>query len=450
MLTLNQLKNIYKSSPVWMQKSYASIPVDIRNGKEYRKWKRFLQENIDIEEYQIFKLKETLEYAYNYVPYYKKIFDSLDATPKDINSLKELELFPLLTKKIIEENYDSLQAKNYPNSKRYFARTGGTTGHPTKFYQSKNIWKKEMAFVMDYFAKHEYTHGMLKASFKGGDFESSTTSKYWSYDYFNNDIIFSPIHLNDDTIKFYVEELNKKQPLFFHTYPSSLLLLIDLMKSHNLRLEYKILTVFLVSEGYDLEDINIIKEFFECNVSSFYGHTERIVFAPSIDDSLSIYKPDKRYGLFELVDDNDKQMIEKETMGTIVSTSFDNYAMPLIRYKTDDLTMYVDDEKSKINKIDSLRHKIYLDAKDNQKINITFMSISALCEAMYSFQFYQEKPGTLKLLIVPKKEFTAEDKIRIEKALHSKISYMMDTSVKLIDKPIRTNRGKSINVIKNY
>ncbi len=329
-------------------------------------------------------------------------------------------------------------------------KTGGTTGYPSTFYQSDNVWKKEIAFVMNFFNQFSYEPTHLKASFKGGDYENIGSGKYWFYDPLNKSISFSPIHLNQSSVGSYVDQLNKYRPVFFHTYPSTLLFLIHLMKEKGLTLEYDIKVIFLVSEGYDVEDIINIQTFFKCEVKSFYGHSERILFATSSDKRLTIYNNEKRYGLMELIDENSLQINKVNQIGKIVGTSFDNYAMPLIRYVTDDITSYLDNEHDTIQKIDSQRNKIYLDAKDGRQISITFISISSLSDNIYSFQFYQKREGETELLIVPKKDFTQADKEKVLFTITNKIGHLMDVSVRIVERPISTKIGKSINVIKEY
>ena len=88
MISLNTLKKLYMDSPLWMKNLYASIPYGIRNGKSYRDYESFLKKNIDVEAYEIMKMKETLLYAYENTEYYKKTFDSIGISAMDINDRK--------------------------------------------------------------------------------------------------------------------------------------------------------------------------------------------------------------------------------------------------------------------------------------------------------------------------------------------------------------------------
>jgi len=453
MVNLNTLKNIYESSPNWLKRIYSFIPYDFRNGIEYRKWKNFLYQEICEEEYQILKLKETLQYAYDNTIYYRKLFDELDCSVKDINEMKDLKLLPFIDKNIVRENFYDIMSINFSKKNFFYVTTGGSTGEPMKFYQSNNIWKKELAFINYYFSRFGYDTSNLKASFRGGDFNELEENKFWKYNPINNEIHFSPFHINKKNIPYYVKQLNKKKPLFFHSYPSAILSLIENMQELSLSIEYDLNTIFLISENINPDEINIIADFFNCNVSSFYGHAERLILALSEDRFIPNYKIQKRYGAFELIDNNKNVIIENDVVGEVVGTSFDNFAMPLIRYKTNDFTSYSNIDNSLINLIEGRWNKEYLYGKDNTQITLTALNMhSNILNNIINFQFYQEKIGFVEVLIVPKETYSNKDKNLILNALNAKAKHAIVFSIKVISQPVLTKTGKIlklINTIKN-
>jgi len=219
------------------------------------------------------------------------------------------------------------------------------------------------------------------------------------------------------------------------------------MKEQNLFFNYQVHTIFLVSEGYSKEDIVKIKLFFNCNVVSFYGHSERILFVESISPYADIYQIDKRYGLFELIDDN-KQIVDNNIVANIVGTSFDNYAMPLIRYQTDDNTMYLDYNNNKISLIDSLRNQVYIDTANGMKISITSFSFSAFVNKIKTWQIYQEEPGKIEIIIVPNNNFTQKDKDELEASINKDIKDVIEFKIKFVNQPLFTSRGKMVKMNK--
>ncbi len=55
------------------------------------------------------KLQRMVEYAYQYVPYYRRMFDEIGFQPEDLRKdLDSLSKLPILTKSIIRENWNDL------------------------------------------------------------------------------------------------------------------------------------------------------------------------------------------------------------------------------------------------------------------------------------------------------------------------------------------------------
>ncbi|NKI18652.1 phenylacetate--CoA ligase [Spongiibacter sp. KMU-166] len=91
-----------------------------------------------IAELQLQRLKQTLEKAYNNVPFYKQKFDEAGVTPADLHSLEDLSKFPFLVKQDLRDNYPfGLFAVPREKVCRIHA-SSGTTGKPTVVGYTKN------------------------------------------------------------------------------------------------------------------------------------------------------------------------------------------------------------------------------------------------------------------------------------------------------------------------
>ena len=80
---------------------------------------------------QLDRLRWTLRYAYANVPFYRKKFDAAGVSPQDCRSLEDLASFPVTTKDDLRENYPAgLFAVPVTELRRIHA-SSGTTGQPT-------------------------------------------------------------------------------------------------------------------------------------------------------------------------------------------------------------------------------------------------------------------------------------------------------------------------------
>ena len=453
MFNLNQLKQLYTDSPLWTKKLYASIPFDIRNGREYRDWKKFLDNEIDVKEYELLKIKESVLFAYKNTKYYSDLFKKLDINPHDIKSIQDFQKIPFVDKDIIRENYNDFLVANIPENKKLTVTTGGTSGSPTGYIQSSNVWAKELAYYMHFFGKYNYSPMDLKASFRGGDFSNVPNDEYWFMNPVNNEFVFSPTNINSDTIEKYVNFLNKIKPKFFYGYPSSILFLLCNMQERNLNFNFCVDAVFLISEAFSKEDVNKIKDFFKCPVASTYGHSERLVLAESTGDSIVDYKVNRRYGYFELINENNSIIESNDKKGEIVGTEFDNYAMPILRYKTGDFTSYEIFDEDIISFVDSPRKQIYqIEDYDNNKIATQSLirPYEMLEYGIIRYQIVQTAPGKIKLHLLAEKTFNLTKQKELLNSIHSKAENRLQVEIIMTEKFIFSERGKFIPFIKEY
>ena len=104
----------------------------------------------EIEKIQLDKLKETVSYIYNRVKPYKDKMDEQGVGPKDIKTLDDLKKLPFTYKADFRENYpDGLFAVDKKDIVRYHA-SSGTTGKPTVVGYTKNdldMWLNNVARV---------------------------------------------------------------------------------------------------------------------------------------------------------------------------------------------------------------------------------------------------------------------------------------------------------------
>lgn len=432
MLSLNRLKTLYNSSPYFIRYIYSLIPFSIRNGKEYRKWMKRLT-SISSKDCKI----DTVNYAFNNFSFYKQFY-------KNYN-LNNFECLPLLNKDVIQKELNKFKKFD---CKKFYVTTGGVTGKPATFYQSKNVWNKELAFIYNYFEKFGYKPKMKKASFRGGDFSDLKKNIFWKKNPIYNELHFSPFHMNINTIEVYVEKLNLVKPLYFHGYPSAFITLASLMQKKGLSLSYKPKAFFLISENYNLKNIVFIKDFFGADISSFYGHSERLIFAIASDD-MKTYKPDLRYGYTELIDNNGKVIKENGITGELVGTSFNNYAMPLIRYRTGDFTYYTDYKTKTFAQIQGKWGQESLTGKNGEAITITALNLhSTELESFIKTQFIQKFNGIVDMLVITSENFTTEELGTIERMLSNRVGGLIQFSLKIVENLEVNSRGKVPLILK--
>ena len=102
----------------------------------------------ELEEIQLAKLKHIVRYAYDRVPFYKKKYDEAGVAPDDIKTLDDIRRLPFVTKDDLRNNYPyGLLAVPMDDIVRIHA-SSGTSGKPTVVAYTKNdldMWSDCMA-----------------------------------------------------------------------------------------------------------------------------------------------------------------------------------------------------------------------------------------------------------------------------------------------------------------
>lgn len=380
---------------------------------------------------------DTSKYAFQNFPLYKSLYEHID--------LNKWDSIPFTTKEMLQQHLAEFESF-YP--KKFYVTTGGVTGSPAKFYQSSNVWFKELAFVYDFFEQHGYTPPAIKASFRGGDFGNLKKGEFWKTNPIHHELHFSPFHLSEKTIGNYVQKINEVKPKFFHGYPSALVSFTRLMVKAGLRLNYKIDCVFLISEAFSQHDIQFLKMYLHCEVTSFYGHSERLIFAAG-NSELTSYTPNPLYGFVELIDKNGNVIKENNVIGELVGTSFDNNAMPLVRYRTGDLTYFTDYSTKSFGPVQGKWNQPNLVGINNEQITLTALNLhSHELENIQHLQFLQEEPGIVSVLVCYKSIFQGQNQ-QIKNLLDNRVGKLISFEVREVESFILNSRGKAPLIIQN-
>lgn len=445
-MILNQLKKAYDSSPHFLKSVIGRISPQIRYGKDYRFWYDFLSRDLD-NEYLSKKLFETISFAYESIPFYNKLYKREGIHPLDIKDHTDFSRLPIIDKQQVVANYQDFINPKLRKRDLFYVTSGGTSGEQTKFLQSSNVWKKELAFFYRLFATHGCTPTTLRASFRGSEFGNNL----WKMNPIHNEICFSPFAISNKTVRFYADLLNKYKPRFFHGYPSAITNLAHIMKANNIRLDYSIKTVFFISEGFSREDVSVIKTVFGANVISFYGMSERVIFAPIDCENYDGYLWDERYGYCEIVTNTGEIQGGTHVTGEIVGTGFDNMAMPLIRYRTGDFASNIDLQKKKISLLEGRWEKSYVIGNNQEKIFISALNIhSDTFDGIRQYQYINTAPGQMILNVIADLPVSKEKTQRIVNEFKRKVGSALNVSCQIVEEPVLSQRGKFKKVVRTF
>lgn len=415
------LQSLIKKSPFWTQKLYYDIvPFSKRYGKvfdetynflvESEKWSRERQE-----QYQLQEFKKLIQHCYDNVLYYTKVFNERGLKPQDFQSLSDIKKLPFLTKDIIRENLNDLIASNMRNQKSYELITSGSTGKKLVFYATDDLYKKESAFVLRAYEKHGAKLYDEPSVWLRRYVPVDRNSDLWYYDYELKRLYMSAYHLNDDTIKNYIDQINSKKYHTLVTYPSSAYVLACLCEKHNLKFTH-IQKIHVSSEMMLPKWRKKIINVFGIVPVSHYGAIEKVCFMHQLEDDERYYEV-PQYGITEYIEDGNGNH-------NIVGTGFLNYYMPFLRYKTED-SVILNSESSNFDKVLSIngRTSDILSAEDGSQLpGVNFYSwIDKKVPGVMMFQIIQKTKKDIIFNFVGSNKYSEDTISQIREGLISRL-----------------------------
>ena len=356
-----------------------------------------------LKEYQMEKLRDILIHAYEHTIYYKKVFDKIGFDPKEFNDINEFKKIPLLTKEIIQKNYEELQSDDIKDF--YLGETGGSSGEPLKLLLDKESIYREKAFIYHFWSKYGYDYKHTRiVTFRGVEFNNKISKINPLY----NEMLLNPFVLSEQNVELYIKKIEDFKADYIHGYPSAIANFCRLVHKKNFSLKRKIHAVFLISENCTSEQKQLIETTLKCKTVAFYGHTERAVFAEQEGYKKS-YKFNKFYGYTE---------IQEHTKGNIVCTGFINRKFPLIRYAVDDEAIKVADDSYKVK---GHRNGDCLYGRNGEMVTQAALNFhDDTFEKTCGYQIYQDKLGIAQCRVQSEYKLEEDDLRKIKNALERK------------------------------
>jgi len=286
---------------------------------------------------QLERLRWSLAHAYDNVPHYRKKFDAAGVKPQDCRSLADLARFPFTAKSDLRETYPfGLFAVPMDRVVRIHA-SSGTTGKPTVVgYTAKDIdtWASLMARSL--VAAGARPGDKMHNAYGYGLFTGGLGVHYGA-----EKLGLVTIPLSGGMTERQVQLIEDFKPDIIAVTPSYMLAIADEMERQGLDPKRASLRIGLFgAEPWTNEMRRSIEARTSLSAVDHYGLSE--VMGPGVaqecletKDGLTIWE-DHFYP--EVVDPQTGAVLPEGERGELVFTSLTKEALPVIRYRTRDLT----------------------------------------------------------------------------------------------------------------
>lgn len=296
----------------------------------------------DLEKLQLERLKQTIEQAVK-SPFYKELYAELGITPETIQSLDDIKKLPFTTKQNMRDNYPfGFLACDQKEVIRLHS-SSGTTGNPTVICHTKHdidTWANRVArsfYMVGLRNSDVIQNSSGYGMFTGGLGMQAGIERLGAMS------IPAAAGNSLRQIKFIMDFGTTA----IHAIPSYALRLADVFEEVGIDPKTQThLTTFLIgAEPHTEETRRKIEERFGVKAYNSFGMTEMsgpgVAFECQEQNGMHIWEDSY---LVEIVDPDTLEPVPDGEIGELVLTTLDREAMPLIRYRTRDLTRFLVEE----------------------------------------------------------------------------------------------------------
>ena len=291
-----------------------------------------------LQQLQVEKLRKTIEVCLN-SPFYGKRLGELGITPESIQTVEDIRKIPFTTKADLRDNYPfGLVGGNMEEAIRIHS-SSGTTGHPTVVVYSRH----DIDSWANMIARNMYMVGCRKSDV----FQTSS-----GYGMFTGGLGFQygAEALGATTVP--AAAGNSKRQIMFikdfgttclHAIPSYAIRLAEVFREEGVDpASTKLHTLFIGAEPHTDEQRRRIERLLGVKAYNSFGMTEMngpgVAFECKEQDGMHLWEDNY---IVEIVNPDTLEPVPDGEIGEMVLTTLDRTMMPILRYRTRDLTRII-------------------------------------------------------------------------------------------------------------
>ena len=290
---------------------------------------------------QVKKLKETINVCLN-SPFYKKRLGELGITADSINTPEDIRKIPFTTKADLRSSYPFGLVGGNMNEAVRLHSSSGTTGQPTVVVYSEH----DICSWANMIARNMYMVGCRKEDV----FQNSS-----GYGMFTGGLGFQygaewlgcmTLPAGSGFTKRQIKFITDFGTTCLHAIPSYAIRLAEVIKEEGIDIKNtKLHTLFIGAEPHTEEQRRRIEKMLGVKAYNSFGMTEMngpgVAFECKYQDGMHLWEDNY---IVEIVDPDTLEPVPDGEMGEMVLTTLDRTMMPILRYRTRDLTRIIPGE----------------------------------------------------------------------------------------------------------
>ncbi len=414
----------------------------------------------ELKSLQLERLKQTLERAYHNVPHYRNIMQEKGVEPMDLSTLDDLQKFPFTKKQDLRDNYPYGMFAVHLSEIVRIHSSSGTTGKPTVVGYTRNdvnVWAELMA------------RSLMSAGVQRED----VIQNAYGYGLFTGGL---GVHYGAERLGASIIPISggntKRQVMIMKDYgstvltctPSYALYIAEVIEEMGLSpKDFKLKVGIFGAEPWSENMRNEIEQRLGILAIDIYGLSEIIGPGVAVEckhkNGLHVMED---HFIVEVIDPETGEPLPPGERGELVFTSLTKEALPIIRYRTGDISWLITEKcecgrtTTRIGRIEGRTDDMLIIRGVNvfpSQIEHVLLEIG---ETEPHYQLVVDRVGNLDVLEVQVEvsEKMFSDEVRQLEVLNRKIRHEIESllgvsvSVKLVEpKKIARSEGKAKRVI---
>ncbi|HOO85604.1 MAG TPA: phenylacetate--CoA ligase [Prolixibacteraceae bacterium] len=288
---------------------------------------------------QVKRLKDTIARA-SQSPFYNSLFRKRGITPDSINFVEDIRKIPFTTKQDLRDNFPyGFLAADKKDVIRLHS-SSGTTGNPTVIYHTRH----DIA---------SWANLMARSLFTAGIRDTDVFQNICGYGLFTGGLGFQygierlgclSIPAGAGNSARQIKLMLDYETTVIHAIPSYLGRLYDVFVDMGLdpRKDTQLHTFVIGAEPHTEEQRRRIEEMFGVKAYNSFGLSEMngpgVAFECTWQNGLHVWED---AFIVEIIDPETLEPVPDGEYGELVMTTLDRHAMPLLRYRTRDITRFL-------------------------------------------------------------------------------------------------------------
>ncbi len=396
-------------------------------------------------ELSFLRLLEALRHAERHVPFYKRRFAEFGVRTSQIKSPEDLAAFPIVTKDDVRANPRDFVAENF-HGKLYRSATGGSTGQPMEFYYDHETYERRTAAAIrsNRWAGAEIGEKELHLwGFSPGERQGFQTVKRSLHQLIWRQKYISSFHLRTDKLTETLRAIATYRPRVIIGYATPLFVLARAALEEGFVMPAPRGIITSAERLFDHQR-DVIERGFGAPVFDRYGCREVMLIGAECQrhEGLHINAESVFVELYR-----NGRPAPVGTTGEVLVSDLHNRAMPLLRYRNEDLAI------AKAGVCPCGRGLPLLASVEGRVLDMIVGTHGRIVAGeafvhllkdfpIERFQAHQQADRAINLRIVPARGFDADTRAEIERRLITVLGSDADLTVQMVDHIPLTTSGK--------